>query len=86
MPSKVIRSAGAVFVALGLALGPLSSEAQANLVDLGKVSDTGVPVGLNNVGQIAFTTNFYSNGTLTPLGALPGSSDVTQRASMPPAK
>jgi uncharacterized membrane protein len=59
MPSKVIRSAGAVFVALGFALGPLSSEAQANLVDLGKVSD------------------FYSNGTLTPLGALPGSSDVT---------
>jgi hypothetical protein len=55
MLSKVIRSAGAFFVALGLGLSPLLSEAQANLVDLGKISDTSEPVGLNNAGQIAFT-------------------------------
>jgi probable HAF family extracellular repeat protein len=72
MPCKVIRAAGAVF-ALSLAFAPMDSDAQTNLVDLGKQTGTGAPVALNNSGQIAFTTGLYSNGTLTPLGALPGS-------------
>ena len=72
MPCKVIQAAGVVF-ALGLAFAPTDSDAQTNLVDLGIQSGTGVPVALNNSGQIAFTTGLYSNGTLTPLGALPGS-------------
>ena len=70
-----MRSAGAVF-ALCLAFAPTDSNAQTNLVDLGKQSVTGAPVGLNNSGQIAFTTGLYSNSTLTPLGALAGSSNA----------
>jgi hypothetical protein len=72
MACKVVWAAGVVF-ALGLAFAPADSDAQTNLVDLGNQSGTGVPVGLNNSGQIAFTTGLYSNGTLTPLGALPRS-------------
>jgi probable HAF family extracellular repeat protein len=72
MPCKVMGVADACCVAICLAFAPLDSGAQTNIIDLGKQSDTGGPVGLNDSGQIAFTTGLYSNGTLTPLGALPG--------------
>ncbi|HEY2683013.1 MAG TPA: hypothetical protein VGI93_05855 [Steroidobacteraceae bacterium] len=74
MPRKVTRVCGAISAALCLSVVPMCGDAQTNIVDLGKQSDTGGPMGLNNSGQIAFTTGLYDSGTLTPLGALPGSS------------
>jgi probable HAF family extracellular repeat protein len=53
----------------GLSLGSTAAIAQANLLnDLG----TGSAVGINNSGQVALSSGIYSNGTVTPLGILPG--------------
>ena len=54
--------------AAGLALGPAVADAQANLIDLGTASG----VGINNAGQVALSSGIYSNGTVVPLGMLPG--------------
>jgi probable HAF family extracellular repeat protein len=54
---------------MGLTSAPLSSMAQATgLVDLG--ATTGVAI--NNTGTVALDQAVYSNGTITPLPALPG--------------
>jgi probable HAF family extracellular repeat protein len=54
----------------GIALWSSAARAQSNdLVDLGVTSGH----ALNNSGQAALATGIYSNGTVTPLPALPGS-------------
>jgi len=54
-----------------LAFGPTSTHAQTNnLVDLGVATGYGV----NNSGQVALDVGVYSNGTITPLPAVPGGS------------
>src|SRR5580698_827335 len=42
--------------------------ARAQLIDLGEASG----YALNNAGQVVLSTGIYSNGTTTPLPALPG--------------
>jgi probable HAF family extracellular repeat protein len=74
MPYQIIGKIAAVCAAVGLAITPLCVHAQTNMVDLGNTASTGAPVAINNAGQIAFSTGLYSNGTLTPLGTLPGAS------------
>jgi len=54
---------------VGFALRSTAANAQANpLTDLG----TGSGFGINNSGQVALSSGIYSNGTVTPLGILPG--------------
>jgi probable HAF family extracellular repeat protein len=51
------------------ALLPVCAQGQTNhLVDLGALTG----YGINNAGQAALSTGLYANGTVTPLGALPG--------------
>jgi hypothetical protein len=49
-------------------LGILPAAAQAPLVDLGVATG----YAINNAGQVVLSTGIYSNGTVTPLPALPG--------------
>jgi probable HAF family extracellular repeat protein len=66
MKSLYVKSvATAAFAALGI----LPVAAQAQLVDLGVATG----YAINNAGQVALSTGIYSNGTVTPLPALPGS-------------
>jgi probable HAF family extracellular repeat protein len=71
-PSMICRPLGAlatVCLIAGLALRSTAALAQANLLtDLG----TGAGFGINNSGQIALSAGIYNNGTVTPLGMLPG--------------
>jgi probable HAF family extracellular repeat protein len=55
-------------VVLGLFAGPPVDAQSSALVDLG----VGTGYGLNNNGQVILSTGLYSNGTVTPLPALPG--------------
>jgi probable HAF family extracellular repeat protein len=66
MNSRYVRSvAFAAFATLGI----LPVLAQAQLVDLGVATG----YAINNAGQVALSTGIYSNGTVTALPALPGS-------------
>ena len=55
-------------VVWGLFAGPPVDAQGSALVDLG----VGTGYGLNNNGQVILSTGLYSNGTVTPLPALPG--------------
>jgi hypothetical protein len=66
MKSGYVQSlAIAAFMALWL----LPAAAQTQLVDLGVATG----YAINNAGQVALSTGIYSNGAVTPLPALPGS-------------
>jgi probable HAF family extracellular repeat protein len=65
MNSRYVR-----YLAIGawVAWGMVSVVAQAQLVDLGVATG----YAINNAGQVVLSTGIYSNGTITPLPALPG--------------
>jgi probable HAF family extracellular repeat protein len=68
---KQIMSASYVkslVIATWAALGTLPVSAQSQLVDLGVATG----YAINNSGQVALSTGIYSNGTVTGLSALPG--------------
>jgi hypothetical protein len=64
MKSGYVKS---VAIAAWVAWGVVPVAAQAQLVDLG--ATTGY--ALNNSGEAALASGIYSNGTVTPLPALP---------------
>jgi probable HAF family extracellular repeat protein len=58
-------------LALAIVILPLKTFAQTPpLVDIGATAGNGI----NNAGQVALDSGIYSNGTITPLPTLPGSS------------
>jgi hypothetical protein len=65
MESRYVRT---VAIAASAILGTLPAAAQAPLVDLGVATG----YAINNAGQVVLSTGIYSNGTTTPLPALPG--------------
>jgi probable HAF family extracellular repeat protein len=65
MKSRYVKSLANVAL---MAFGILPLAAQAQLVDLGVATG----YAINNAGQVVLSTGIYSNGTTTPLPALPG--------------
>src|SRR3984885_16169058 len=69
MDCRQYRALASLCWVVSLALLSATAIAQANLLtDLGPVSG----VGINNSGLVALSSGIYSNGTVTPLGMLPG--------------
>jgi probable HAF family extracellular repeat protein len=65
MKSRYVRFLAAVTLAT---FGILPAAAQTQLVDLGLATG----YAINNAGQVALSTGIYSNGTVTPLPVLSG--------------
>src|ERR1700685_3292523 len=65
MKSGYVKS---LAIAGWMAAGILPLLAQAQLIDLGVATG----YAINNAGQVVLSTGIYSNGTITPLPALPG--------------
>ena len=69
MRSGFLREVLAPSFVLMVTILPASAGAQASdLVDLG----VAIGYAINNAGQVVLSTGIYSNGTTTPLPALPG--------------
>ena len=69
MCMRAERWIGLILASASLMVAQLCSPAQANgLIDLG----VGHGYAVNNSGQVVLDQGIYSNGTLTPLPALPG--------------
>src|SRR5579859_2335758 len=69
MNYRMLGVLATVCLIAGFALRSTPAIAQANpLTDLG----TGSGFGINNSGQVAVSSGIYHNGTVTPLGILPG--------------
>jgi probable HAF family extracellular repeat protein len=69
MRSAFLREVLAATFILMATILPASARAQASdLVDLG----VAIGYAINNAGQVVLSTGIYSNGTTTPLPALPG--------------
>jgi probable HAF family extracellular repeat protein len=63
-----LRYVKSLAIAALVALGILPVLARAQLIDLGVATG----YAINNAGQVVLSTGIYSNGTVTPLPALPG--------------
>ena len=70
MYCRLLRAVAIVCIAEGFVLGPAAANAQNLLTDLGVATGHAI----NNSGQIALDQGIYSNGTITPLPAVPGGS------------
>jgi probable HAF family extracellular repeat protein len=79
MRSGVLRTVLASSFVLALTGVPASANAQANsLADLG----VGIGYAVNDNGQVAIAQGIYSNGTVTPLPALPGQTTPASPAAI----
>lgn len=70
MEGRATRMIAVLYWVVGMTLGSAAANAQNPLTDLGVATG----YGINNSGQVALDQGIYSNGTLTPLPALPGGS------------